>query len=151
MLILASFKQHFEVFDYLLKECSAEVGAVDSRGRNCMHWAAGHSLKDLRILKTILLHGGDRDGVLNAKDKFGRTPLDHAYDKKNYVNCLPMKDEVVALLRSHGGKANHHNEYGEELLDIGAGQPSMPSKTRSSVYPLNTGSSPISPKKQLTV
>eukprot|EP00942_MAST-04A_sp_MAST-4A-sp1_P015174 g15174.t1 len=39
------------------------------------------------------------------------TPLDNAYDD-NYYNDTPLRQEIIALLRSKGGKANNHDANG---------------------------------------
>ena len=45
---------------------------------------------------------------INKIDDDGETPLDSCYD----VADSPIKQEIIALLRSKGGKANCHDENG---------------------------------------
>ena len=46
--------------------------------------------------------------VINKKNWFGSAPLDRAY---NYNNS-PIKQEIIDLIRSKGGKANKYDENG---------------------------------------
>ena len=45
---------------------------------------------------------------INKKTGGGSTPLDDAY----YNNHSPLRQEIIALLRSKGGKANWYDENG---------------------------------------
>ena len=45
---------------------------------------------------------------INKKHEYGDTPLDRAY----YYNRSPLRQEIIALLRSKGGKANCYDENG---------------------------------------
>ena len=52
---------------------------------------------------------------INKKSKRGEfTPLDRCYD----YNRSQIRQEIIALLRSKGGKANYHDENGR---DVGRG------------------------------
>ena len=48
---------------------------------------------------------------INKKDRGGSTPLDYAYDD----NDSPIRQEIIALLRSKGGKANCYDENGRRV------------------------------------
>lgn len=48
---------------------------------------------------------------INKKEEWERTPLDLAYEH----NPSPLRQEIIALLRSKGGKANWHDENGREV------------------------------------
>ena len=52
--------------------------------------------------------------VLIRRTGGGVTPLDRAY----YNNDSPIRQEIIALLRSKGGKANFYDENGR---DVGIG------------------------------
>ena len=43
---------------------------------------------------------------INKKSEVGVTPLDEAYE----CNGSPIRQEIIALLRLKGGKANRHDE-----------------------------------------
>ena len=45
---------------------------------------------------------------INKKNGAGSTPLDYAY----LHNRSPIRQEIIALLRSKGGKANKYDENG---------------------------------------
>ena len=53
---------------------------------------------------------------INKKSGWGDTPLDYAYGN----NDNPLRQEIIALLRSKGGKANYYDENGRAtfLLDM---------------------------------
>ena len=48
---------------------------------------------------------------INKKDRWGSTPLDLAYGN----NDSPLRQEIIALSRSKGGKANCHDENGRNV------------------------------------
>ena len=48
---------------------------------------------------------------INKKDGYGDTPLDEAYRD----NRIPIRQEIIALLRSKGGKASNHDENGRDV------------------------------------
>ena len=45
---------------------------------------------------------------INKKDGGGSTPLGNAY----LLNDSPLRQEIIALLRSEGGKSNYRDENG---------------------------------------
>ena len=45
---------------------------------------------------------------INKKNRGGSTPLDYAYD----IIRSPIRQEIIVLLRSKGGKANYHDANG---------------------------------------
>ena len=47
---------------------------------------------------------------INKKDVEESTPLDRAY----YYSHSLLRQEIIALLRSKGGKANYHDENGRD-------------------------------------
>ena len=47
---------------------------------------------------------------INKKDRWEWTPLDCAY-----YNDSPIRQEIIALLRSKGGKANNFDENGRHV------------------------------------
>ena len=47
---------------------------------------------------------------INKKNGAGLTPLDEAY-----CNDSPLRQEIIALIRSKGGKANYHDENGRNV------------------------------------
>ena len=48
---------------------------------------------------------------INKKQFGGRTPLDYAYRN----NRSPLRQEIIALLRSKGGIANRFDENGDRI------------------------------------
>ena len=47
---------------------------------------------------------------INKKNSGGFTPLDFAYHNRS-----PIQQEIIALLRTKGGKANYHDEIGRNV------------------------------------
>ena len=48
---------------------------------------------------------------INKQDRWGDTPLNDAYSD----NHSPIRQEIIALLRSKGGKANRYDENGNRI------------------------------------
>ena len=48
---------------------------------------------------------------INKKSRAGYTPLDLAY----YNNDNPLRQEIIALIRSKGGKANCFDQNGRSV------------------------------------
>ena len=48
---------------------------------------------------------------INKKNRWGHTPLDFAY----HNNHSPLRQEIIALLRSKGGIANKYDENGNRI------------------------------------
>ena len=111
-LIIAAEKEHFQIVKYLIEECEADPNIVNSYGWNALHCAAANNKKNTELIELLLTHM-TLDSI-NMKDRDGATPLDEAY----IYNRSPIRQEVIALLRSKGGKANCHDENGR---DVGAG------------------------------
>jgi len=63
---------------------------------------------DLRFVKKLLLKGAD----VNAKDKFGWTPLHHAVEQLHF--------QVVKYLVSHGANVNAETDVGRTPLHVAA-------------------------------
>ena len=53
-------------------------------------------------------YNGNIKEIINEKNYSGSTPLDWAYSS----NHSPIKNDIVALLRKYGGKANHYDKNG---------------------------------------
>ena len=78
---------------------------------NALHLAAGNNGTNTELIQLLLTHM-TLDSI-NKKSGWGRTPLDMAYS-----NNSPIQQEIIALLRSKGGKANYYDENGR---DVGRG------------------------------
>ena len=50
---------------------------------------------------------------INKKNSGGETPLDYAYG----LNSSPIKNDIVQLIRQHGGKANGYDRNGKMVGD----------------------------------
>ena len=71
-----------------------------------MSVAAYHNKKDTKLIE-VLLNNMSLDSI-NKKNRVGETPLDYAFGS----NKSPIRQEIIDLLRSKGGKANNHDPNG---------------------------------------
>ena len=102
----------------LLRSKGGKANRYDADGR-CVGGGAG----DLNVERHAVITGSDIEVVREALTKIddinemikGETVLDLAYYR---WNNSPIKQEIIALLRSKGGKANCYDENGR---DVGAG------------------------------
>ena len=81
-------------------------------GTNALHDAARNNRTTTELIQLLLTHMSLNS--INKKAGFrGFTPLDWAYK----YNDSPIRQEIIALLRLKGGKANCHDENGRYLGD----------------------------------
>ena len=105
-LMIAAEKEHFQVVKYLIEQGEADPNIANSAGWNALHCAAGNNRTNTELIELLLTHMSLNS--INKKDGAGFTPLDRAYT----YNRSPIRQEIIALLRSKGGKANCHDENG---------------------------------------
>ena len=48
---------------------------------------------------------------INHKEDNGFTPLDYCYAD----NSSPIQQDIITLIRKHGGKANRYDKYGNKV------------------------------------
>ena len=94
---IAARFEHFQVVQYLIEQCEADPNIAHSRGQNALHWAAYYNKKNTKLIEFLLTNMPLTS--INQKDRFGGTPLDWADDNKS-----PMKQAIIDLIRSKGGK-----------------------------------------------
>ena len=112
-LMIAARFEHFQVVEYLIEQ-GADPNIARSNGNNALHYAAGHNRTTTELIELLLTHMSLNS--INKKARGGWTPLDRAY----YENHSPLRQEIIALLRSAGGKANYYDENGE-YVGVGNG------------------------------
>ena len=106
-LMSAAENEHFQVVQYLIEQGEADPNIANSYGYNALHLAADNNRTNTELIELLLTHIS-LDSI-NKKDVFmGYTPLDDAY----YNNHSPIRQEIIALLRLKGGKANCFDENG---------------------------------------
>ena len=110
-LMAAAAKEHFQLVKYLIEQGEADPNIADSDGWNALHDAAGWNRTTTELIELLLTHMS-LDSI-NKKDRRGFTPLDCAY----LNNHSPIRQEIIALLRSKGGKANYFDENGRRVGD----------------------------------
>ena len=108
-LMAAAYGEHFQVVKYLIEQGEADPNIANSSGNNALHWAAHNNRTNTELIELLLTHM-TLDSI-NKKDRGGFTPLDCAY----CYNRSPLRQEIIALLRSKGGKANYYDENGRDV------------------------------------
>ena len=106
-LMIAAANEYFPFVEYILS--LANPNTTNRYGENALHKAAYHNRNSTDVIKLLL----DAMAVfsINKKDGAGYTPLDRAYLNKD----SPLRQEIITLLRSKGGKANAHDIDGNEV------------------------------------
>jgi len=109
-LMIAALNEHFQLVKYLIEQGEADPNIADSEyGYNALHIAAGCNRTNTELIELLLTHM-PLDSI-NKKNRGGYTPLDYAYSN----NHSPIRQEIIALLRSKGGKANCFDENGRNV------------------------------------
>ena len=96
-LMAAAIEEHFQIVKYLIEQCEADPNIADSIGRNALHLAALYNKKNTEVIEFLLTNMPLTS--INKKEQYGRTPLDWAYNNKS-----PIKQKIIDLIRSKGGK-----------------------------------------------
>ncbi len=107
----AAMNEQFEIVQFLVKTCTKVdlIGQTDSYGRSSLHFAAMDSKKNVQMLQFLIdNYNGNIKNIINQKNNDGVTPLDCAYKYNN----SPIKNDIVALFRKYGGKANYYDKNG---------------------------------------
>ncbi len=105
-LMIAARYEHFQIVKYLIEQGEADPNIANSDGENALHYAARYNRTTTELIQLLLTHM--TLDIINKKTTGGWTPLDYAY----FNNDSPIQQEIIALLRSKGGKANRHDENG---------------------------------------
>ena len=108
-LMIAAENEHFQIVQYLIEQGEADPNIENSCGGNALHGAAGRNRTTTELIELLLTHMSLES--INKKEGVGCTPLDFAYEH----NDSPLRQEIIALLRSKGGKANCHDENGRRV------------------------------------
>ena len=109
-LMKAAQNEHFQLVKYLIEQCEADPNiATRQDGLNALHCAANKRNTEL----TELLLNHMKIDSINKTDRWGDTPLDNCYDYNDIDD--PIRQEILALIRSKGGYANKYDEYGNEI------------------------------------
>ena len=111
-LMVAARFEHFQIVKYLIEQGEANPNIANSYGSNALHYPAGNNGTTTELIKFLLTHMS-LDSI-NKENRGGYTPLDKAYA----YNRSPIRQAIIALLRSKGGKANYYDENGN---DVGEG------------------------------
>ena len=107
-LMIAAENEHFQIVEYLIEQGEADPTIAGSDGWNALHSAAEYNRTTTEVIELLLTHM-TLDSI-NKKNWAEYTPLDGAYH-----NDSPLRQEIIALLRLKGGKANYHDENGRNV------------------------------------
>ena len=115
-LMIAAENEHFQVVKYLIEQGEADPNIADSYGQNVLHTvlhAAGHNNNRTNTeLIELLLNHMTIYSINKMASGDGNTPLDYCYE----CNDSPIRQEIIALLRSKGGIANYNDENGNRMM-----------------------------------
>eukprot|EP00942_MAST-04A_sp_MAST-4A-sp1_P000010 g10.t1 len=100
--------EHVQIVKYLIEQGEADPNIANSYGCNALHSAAYGNRTNTDLIQLLLIHMPLAS--INKKDRWGSTPLDYAYH-----NDSPIRQEIIALIRSKGGKANKYDENGRRV------------------------------------
>jgi len=106
-LMAAAENGHFQIVKYLIEQGEADPNIANSYGYNALHLAAGNNRTNTELTELLLTNM--TLASINKKMPGGWTPLDKAYCH----NDSPIRQEIIALLRSKGGKSNSYDENGQ--------------------------------------
>ena len=108
--MIAAYKEHFQIVQYLIEQGEADPNIeIISSGYNALHLAAQYSRTSTELIELLIAHMS-LDSI-NKKHMSEFTPLDFAY----LLNDSPLRQEIITLLRSKGGKANWFDENGRNV------------------------------------
>jgi hypothetical protein len=108
-LMIAARNEHFQVVEYLIEQGEADPNIADSNGNNALHYAACNNRTNTELIHLLLTHM--TLASINKKERGWNTPLDCAYK----YNHSPIRQEIIALIRSKGGKANSYDANGRHV------------------------------------
>ena len=94
----------------MIEQGEADPNIADSSGVNALHLAAGWNRTNTELIELLLNHM-TIDSINKMASDDGNTPLDDCYEH----NYNPIRQEIIALLRSKGGIANKYDENGNEI------------------------------------
>jgi hypothetical protein len=108
-LMAAALVEHFHVVNYLIEQGEADPNIANRYGANALHYATRSNSTNTELVELLLTHMSPDS--INKKTFGGSTPLDYAYRN----NRSPIRQEIIALLRLKGGKANCYDENGRNV------------------------------------
>ena len=108
-LMIVAANEHFQIVEYLIEQGEADPNIANRHGWNALHCAAYRNRTNTELIELLLTHMS-LDSI-NKKNRWGFTTLDYAY----VHNDSPIRQEIIALIRSKGGKANNYDENGRRV------------------------------------
>ena len=109
-LMVAARREDFQMFQYLIEQGEADPNTADSERYNALHIAAHTNSTNIELIQLLLSHISL--DCINMTTSTGRlTPLDKAY----VYNNSPIRQEIIRLIRSKGGKANCYDANGRNV------------------------------------
>ena len=108
-LMAAAENEHFQIVQCLIEQGEADPNIANSGGWNVLHYAARYNTTSTELIQFLLNHM--TLASINKMSSRGFTPRDRAYQ----WNTSPIRQEIIALIRSKGGKANCFDENGRSV------------------------------------
>ncbi len=105
-LMAAAENEHFQIVQCLIEQGEADPNIANSGGWNVLHYAARYNTTSTELIQFLLNHM--TLASINKMSSRGFTPRDRAYQ----WNTSPIRQEIIALIRSKGGKSNWHDRNG---------------------------------------
>ena len=106
--MIAARNEHFQLVQYLIEQGEADLTITTNYDRyNVLALAARYNENNTNIIQFLLENMSPND--INHRMRNGCTPLDYVY----MHNDSGIKDEIIELIRKHGGIALKFNENGE--------------------------------------
>ena len=107
-LMIAAENEHFQIVKYLIEQGEADPNIANSDGWNALHLAV-YNRTNTELIELLLTHMS-----LDSINK--RAVGIHSPGRAYIHNHSPIRQEIIALLRSKGGKANCHDENGRKVV-----------------------------------
>ena len=110
-LMVAVKNTHFRTVQYLIEQCNVDPNiavttGIIGNGRNALHHAVANNGTNTDLIQFLINHMTMHS--INKENGYDATPLDVCYAE----NHGPMRQEIIALLRSKGGIANKYDLNG---------------------------------------
>ena len=109
-LMAAAYGEHFQIVKYLIEQGEADPNIANSDGWNALHYAAANNRTNTELIELLLTHMS-LDSI-NKKEGSGDSLPWTGHMNNNHS---PIRQEIIALLRSKGGKANCYDENGRNV------------------------------------
>lgn len=109
-LMSAAMYQHTNIVEYLLQQHDADVSITNDDGYNALHIAAYRNTTNTNLIQ-LLLNKMSLNDINHKTNNWKDTPLDKCYRHNN----TSIQQDIITLIRKHGGKANYRDKNGNRV------------------------------------